>query len=100
MFLIHATHPPNKDSELLLSEEIPIITDKSNSSVDSYSIKVADIDDDVSTSFPIHFDIIRLLGSTNADQIVVKINTEQGLSMFEIDTSYSKLKYVVPGLQV
>ncbi len=76
------------------------ITDKSNSSVDSYSIKVADINDDVSTSFPIHFDIIRLLGSTNADQIAVKINTDQGLSMFEIDTSYSKLKYVVPGLQV
>ena len=76
------------------------ITDKSNSSVDSYSIKVADIEDDTNVSFPIHFDIVRLLGSANGDEITVKINTDQGLSMFEIENATTKLKYIVPGLQV
>ncbi len=77
------------------------ITDRANSSVDSYSII---LDEDASgvkeVSFPMHFDIVRLLGATNHNKIKVQINTEQGLSTFELKTEQALLKYVVPGLQV
>tara|TARA_R110000765_G_scaffold12785_3_gene39189 strand:+ start:160 stop:879 length:720 start_codon:yes stop_codon:yes gene_type:complete len=76
------------------------ITDRSNSSVDSYSIKVCDETDADNLSFPIHFDIVRLLASTNQNEITVRINTEQGLSTFEVSSDNVMLKYIVPGLQV
>ena len=76
------------------------ITDRSNSSVDSYSILVNDTAEAKDVSFPMHFDIVRLLGATNHIRINVKINTEQGLSTFELKTETSMLKYIVPGLQV
>ena len=76
------------------------ITDRSNSSVDSYSILINDTAEAKDVSFPMHFDIVRLLGATNNIRINVKINTEQGLSTFELKTETSMLKYIVPGLQV
>ncbi len=77
------------------------ITDRANSSVDSYSILINENAADVKeVSFPVHFDIVRLLGATNQIRIKVKINTEQGLSTFELQTEQTLLKYVVPGLQV
>lgn len=76
------------------------ITDRSNSSVDSYSILIGNNVDVKDVSFPMHFDIVRLLGATNQIRIKVKINTEQGLSTFELKTETSILKYIVPGLQV
>ena len=75
-------------------------TDRSNSSVDSYSILINDTAEAKDVSFPMHFDIVRLLGATNNIRINVKINTEQGLSTFELKTETSMLKYIVPGLQV
>tara|TARA_R110000851_G_scaffold37409_9_gene96621 strand:+ start:501 stop:1220 length:720 start_codon:yes stop_codon:yes gene_type:complete len=76
------------------------ITDRSNSSVDSYSILIGNSADVKDVSFPMHFDIVRLLGATNQIRIKVKINTKQGLSTFELKTETSILKYIVPGLQV
>ena len=45
-----------------------------------------------------------LVGKLPGKKIIVtvdvKINTEQGLSTFELKTETSMLKYIVPGLQV
>ena len=75
------------------------ITDRSNSAVDSYSILLSEEGVNVDESFPVHFDIVRLLASSNCDEISVKINTNQGLCMFDINTDVVNLKYIVPGLQ-
>jgi len=50
-------------------------------------------------SFPVHFDIVRLLTSSSSDKINVQINTNQGYCIFNIDTGTSNLKYIVSGLQ-
>ena len=75
------------------------ITDRSNSAVDSYSILLSDESVNADISFPVHFDIVRLLASSNCEEIAVKINTNQGLCMFDIKTDVVNLKYIVPGLQ-
>ena len=75
------------------------ITDRSNSSVDSYSILLSDVGQNADISFPVHFDIVRLLTSSSSDKINVKINTNQGYCIFNIDTAVSNLKYIVSGLQ-
>jgi hypothetical protein len=75
------------------------ITDKTNSSVDSYGVKLLDQEFDRSITFPVNFDIVRLLASVTTDKITVRLNTEVGLSVFEIETPESTLKYIVSGLQ-
>ena len=75
------------------------ITDKTNSSVDSYSILLSEEGQNVDMSFPVHFDIVRLLTSSSSDKINVQINTNQGYCIFNIDTGTSNLKYIVSGLQ-
>lgn len=75
------------------------ITDKSNSSVDSYSILLTEENVNVEKSFPVHFDIVRLLANTSGEEVTVKINTEMGFCLFEVDNGVSKLKYIVSGLQ-
>lgn len=75
------------------------ITDKTNSSVDSYAIKLLDENIDNTVSFPVNFDIVRLLSCVNTDKIKVRLNTDIGLSIFEIETETTSLKYIVSGLQ-
>jgi hypothetical protein len=76
------------------------ITDKSNSSVDSYAIKLlSDVEIDHDLSFPVNFDIVRLLTVKNSPYINVYINTDKGFCIFEHFTDEYSLKYVVPGLQ-
>jgi len=75
------------------------ITDKSNSSVDSYSILLTEENVNVEKSFPVHFDIVRLLANTSGDDVTVKINADMGFCLFEVDNGVSKLKYIVSGLQ-
>jgi len=76
------------------------ITDKTNSSVDSYSILLNEQNIGKEISFPVHFDIVRLLSNSNStNEINVKINTTQGLCIFTVENDDSVLKYIVPGLQ-
>ena len=53
----------------------------------------------MAVSFPVNFDIVRLLSSVNTDKIKVRLNTDIGLSIFEIETETASLKYIVSGLQ-
>ena len=80
------------------------ITDKSNSSVDSYEIQLCEESFEENISFPINFDIIRLLTASGCNEHYrVEINTDTGYCTFaNLDPTNSaayKLKYIVPGLQ-
>jgi hypothetical protein len=75
------------------------ITDKTNSSVDSYEIQLSDESVNADVTFPVHFDIVRLLTSSNCETIDVSFNTSQGFCIFDIKTSCANLKYIVSGLQ-
>lgn len=77
------------------------ITDKTNSSVDSYSVLLSDEQYTTNMSFPIHYDIVRLLASStkSSDNIFVKINTDQGFCVFELSFGDAQLTYIVTGLQ-
>ncbi len=77
------------------------ITDKTNSSVDSYSALLSDKSYNTTMSFPIHYDIVRLIASSTkaTDNVFVEINTEQGFCVFKLDFDSAKLTYIVTGLQ-
>ena len=77
------------------------ITDKANSSVDSYEIQLCEPDAsiNVDVSFPVHFDIVRLLSSSNCETMKVSFNTTQGFCIFDINSDSTNLKYIVSGLQ-
>lgn len=67
---------------------------------DSVSVNVTDEFEgkEVHTPLPINLDVLRLISSIKYDKVLVKINTELKVLMFEIQVGTTQLKYIISSL--
>lgn len=76
------------------------LTDQQLEQSDSISVNVVSEYEgkEVSTPLPINLDIFRLISSIKNENILVKINTEIKVLMFEIQIGNTTLKYIISSL--
>jgi len=72
------------------------LTDRARHNTDNFSLCLGDIDLTLAP-IPVNFDNIRLLSIID-NEFVVKINTEYGVIVFEIEANNIKLKYIISAL--
>ena len=72
------------------------LTDRARHNTDNFSLCLGDIDLTLAP-IPVNFDNIRLLSIID-NEFIVKINTEYGVVVFEIEANNIKLKYIISAL--
>ena len=72
------------------------LTDRSRHNTDNFTIGLDEVDFTLDP-IPVNLDNIRLLSSIN-DEFEVKINTEYGVVIFDIQDKDIKLKYIISAL--
>lgn len=75
------------------------LTDKGRNNIDTITLKISEnFFGDSLESFPLNFEIFRIIDISNIEEIKVKINGKMGLALFEIENNYNKMKYVMSSL--
>lgn len=76
------------------------LTDQQMPQSDSVSVNVINEFEgkEVTTPLPINLDVFRLITSIKYDKVLVKINTELKVLMFEIQVGNTALKYIISSL--
>ena len=72
------------------------LTDRARHNTDNFSLCLGDTDFTLDP-IPVNFDNIRLLSIID-NEFIVKINTEYGVVVFEIEANDIKLKYIISAL--
>ena len=72
------------------------LTDRARHNTDNFTISLGPVNFTLKPT-PINFDNIRLLTSIS-NEFKVKINTEYGVVVFEIEADGIKLKYIISAL--
>ena len=72
------------------------LTDRARHNTDNFSLCLGDTNFTLDP-IPVNFDNIRLLSIIN-NEFIVKINTEYGVVVFEIEANNIKLKYIISAL--
>ena len=72
------------------------LTDRSRHNTDNFTISLGPVDFTLDP-IPLNLDNIRLLSSIN-NEFEVKVNTEYGVVVFDIQDSDTKLKYIISAL--
>ena len=75
------------------------LTDKTRNNIDTITIKIAESYEGESIKeIPLNFEIFRIICSSSFDEIKVKINNKIGLVIFELESNYNKMKYIMSSL--
>jgi len=75
------------------------LTDKTRNNIDTITLKICEsYQGDKIEHFPINFEIFRIMESTQNKNINVKINNKLGLVIFDFESNYNKMTYIVPSL--
>tara|TARA_R110001583_G_scaffold4721_2_gene26976 strand:+ start:2051 stop:2773 length:723 start_codon:yes stop_codon:yes gene_type:complete len=72
------------------------LTDRARHNTDNFTLSVCDVDFTLDP-IPLNLDNIRLLSMIN-DEFNVRVNTEYGVVVFDIQNDYIKLKYIISAL--
>ena len=72
------------------------LTDRSRHNTDNFTISLGKVDFTLDP-VPVNLDNIRLLSGIN-DEFEVKVNTEYGVIVFDIEEKDIKLKYIISAL--
>jgi hypothetical protein len=72
------------------------LTDRARHNTDNFTLSVCDVDF-ILDPIPLNLDNIRLLSMIN-DEFNVRVNTEYGVVVFDIQNDYIKLKYIISAL--
>jgi len=72
------------------------LTDRARHNTDNFTLSVCDVDFALDP-IPLNLDNIRLLSMIN-DEFNVRVNTEYGVVVFDIQNDYIKLKYIISAL--
>mgnify|MGYP003676999074 CR=1 FL=1 len=72
------------------------LTDQARHNTDNFALSLGDTNFTLDP-IPVNFDNIRLLSIIN-NEFIVKINTEYGVVVFEIEANNIKLKYIISAL--
>lgn len=75
------------------------LTDKASQDTDSVTFNIVDKYNgaDITTPLPFNMEIFRLINSNRFDKLTVKINNTYKILLFEICTSNTMFKYIIPG---
>jgi hypothetical protein len=75
------------------------LTDKTRNNIDTINLKLCEsYQGDMIENFPISFEIFRIMESSQNKNINVKINNKLGLVIFDFESNYTKMTYIVPSL--
>lgn len=76
------------------------LTDQQTAHSDSVSVSIVDDFEgkEVHTPLPINLDVFRIITGIKYDKVLVKINTELKVLMFEIQVGTTALKYIISSL--
>ena len=72
------------------------LTDRARHNTDNFTISMGNVDFTLDP-IPLNLDNIRLLSMIN-DEFNVRVNTEYGVVVFDIQNTYIKLKYIISAL--
>ena len=72
------------------------LTDRARHNTDNFTISMGNVDFTLDP-IPLNLDNIRLLSMIN-DEFNVRVNTEYGVVVFDIENKYIKLKYIISAL--
>ena len=72
------------------------LTDRSRHNTDNFTLSIGEVKFDLD-AVPLNLDNLRLLSSIN-DKFDVKVNTEFGVVVFDIESNGIKLKYIISAL--
>ena len=72
------------------------LTDRARHNTDNFTIGLGEVDFTLDP-IPLNLDNVRLLTNIN-DEFVVKVNTEYGVVVFDIEDKDTKLKYIISAL--
>jgi len=72
------------------------LTDRSRHNTDNFTISLGEADFKLDP-VPVNLDNIRLLSTIN-NEFIVKVNTEYGVVVFDIEDKDIKLKYIISAL--
>ena len=75
------------------------LTDKTRNNIDTITLKISDkLEGDSINSLPLSFEIFRIIDISNSKNILVKINNKLGVVIFQIESNYNKLTYIMSSL--
>lgn len=76
------------------------LTDLQTQQSDSVSVNIADEfeGEEIHTALPINLNVLRLITSIKFDKVLVKINTDLKVLMFELQVGDTSLKYIISSL--
>ena len=76
------------------------LTDLQSPQTDSVAISIADEfeGESLNTPLPINLDVFRLMSSIKYDFVLIKVNTDLKVLMFELVVGNTVLKYIVSSL--
>jgi hypothetical protein len=77
-----------------------ILTDDDLKNIDNIEFKLSDfyVGEDIKNKIPMSLEIYRVISSLNFNELKLKINTNKGIIMFEIEKENFLLQYIVTSL--